>query len=133
MWLGGLERKLRSVQISSPTPKPWLAPKPITSPTSLQAHTCVWILFRPLNHKIWPRRNSLSAWSISSTSSANSSSGISSFWVPWPASFRNFKRLVGIVEISYNTGERTWNKSYQVQLNWSTLLQRVWKGTSVTN
>lgn len=68
---------------------------------------CVWIRFRPLNHKTWPRRNSRSAWSISSTSSANSSSGISSFCVPWPASLRNFKRLVGIVEISYNTGERS--------------------------
>lgn len=66
----------------------------------LQDHTWVCILFRPLNHKIWPRRNSLSAWSISSTSSASSSSGISSFCVPWPASLRNFSRLVGIVEIN---------------------------------
>lgn len=107
LWVGEARRKWRSTFKPPPGSKsPWLL-----CPSSLlplhQAHTCVWILFRPLNHKIWPRRNSRSAWSISSTSSANSSSGISSFCVPWPASFRNFKRLVGIVEISYNTGERT--------------------------
>lgn len=64
-------------------------------------HTWVWILFRPLNQSICPRLSSLSAWSISSASSLSSSSGMSSFWVPWPASFRNFNRLVGTEDITW--------------------------------
>lgn len=80
----------------------FITPSSLTISYLFQDHTWVCILFRPLNHNIWPRRSSLSAWSISSTSSANSSSGISSFWVPWPASLRNFKWLVGIVDINYN-------------------------------
>lgn len=63
-------------------------------------HTCVWIRFRPRNHRIWPRRSSRSAWSISSTSSFNSSSGISSFCVSRPASFRNLSLLVGMVAMT---------------------------------
>lgn len=62
--------------------------------------TCVWIRFRPRNHRIWPRRSSRSAWSISSTSSFNSSSGISSFCVSRPASFRNLSLLVGMVAMT---------------------------------
>lgn len=59
--------------------------------------TWVWIRFRPRNHRIWPRRSSISAWSISSRPSA--SLVISSLVVPCPASFRNFRDWVGIVEI----------------------------------
>lgn len=64
--------------------------------------TCVWILLRPLHQRTCPLLNSISAWSISSSASisSSSSSGISSFWVPWPAVFRNFSRLVGIVVIN---------------------------------
>lgn len=64
--------------------------------------TCVWILLRPLHHRTCPFLSSISAWSISSRSSisSSSSSGISSFWVPWPAVIRNFRWLVGMVEIN---------------------------------
>lgn len=62
--------------------------------------TWVWIRLRPRNHRIWPRRSSLSAWSISSTSSLSSSSGISSFCVSLPASFRNLSLLVGMVAMT---------------------------------
>lgn len=73
---------------------------PKTGPALGAPHTCVWIRFRPRNHRIWPRRSSRSAWSISSTSSFNSSSGISSFCVSRPASFRNLSLLVGMVAIT---------------------------------
>lgn len=65
--------------------------------------TCVCIRLRPLHQRTCPLLNSISAWSISSRASisSSSSSGISSFWVPWPAVFRNFSRLVGMVVISY--------------------------------
>lgn len=62
--------------------------------------TWVWIRFRPRNHRIWPRRSSRSAWSISSTSSLSSSSGISSFCVSLPASLRNLSLLVGMVAMT---------------------------------
>lgn len=68
--------------------------------------TCVCILLRPLNHRICPRRSSISAWSISSTSSGSSSSGISSLVMPCPASFRNFRWLVGTVQISWGEAGR---------------------------
>lgn len=71
-----------------------------TGPALGAPHTCVWIRFRPRNHRIWPRRSSRSAWSISSTSSFNSSSGISSFCVSRPASFRNLSLLVGMVAMT---------------------------------
>lgn len=64
--------------------------------------TWVWIRLRPRNHRICPRRSSRSAWSISSSSSARSSSMISSLPVPWPASFRNFRWLVGTVAMTYD-------------------------------
>lgn len=72
--------------------------------------TWVWMRLRPRNQRIWPRRSSRSAWSISSmsSSSSSSSSGISSFWVPWPAVFKNFKRLVGTEEITWKTSGFTW-------------------------
>lgn len=62
--------------------------------------TWVWIRFRPRNHRIWPRLSSRSAWSISSTSSLSSSSGISSFCVSLPASLRNLSLLVGMVAMT---------------------------------
>lgn len=95
---------MTTVQINTKNNEEMSSPQPYLLP--LQDHTWVCILFRPLNHKIWPRLSSLSAWSISSTSSANSSSGISSFCVPWPASLRNFNWLVGIVDINYNNGKQ---------------------------
>lgn len=82
---------------------------PKSGPALGAPHTCVWIRFRPRNHRIWPRRSSRSAWSISSTSSFNSSSGISSFCVSRPASFRNLSLLVGMVAMTCKgcTGQRS--------------------------
>ena len=80
---------------SGPAPS---SPPPPTRPGA--AGTWVWIRFRPRNHRIWPRRSSRSAWSISSTSSLSSSSGISSFWVSLPASLRNLSLLVGMVAMT---------------------------------
>lgn len=64
-------------------------------------HTWVWIRLRPRNQRIWPRRSSRSAWSISSWSSFSSSSGMSSFCVSCPAPLRNLSLLFGIVAITY--------------------------------
>ena len=62
--------------------------------------TWVWIRLRPRNQRICPRRSSLSAWSISCSSSAMSSSIISSLPSAWPASFRQGRWLVGTVVMS---------------------------------
>lgn len=72
--------------------------------------TCVWILLRPLHHRTCPLLSSISAWSISSRSSisSSSSSGISSFLVPWPMVIRNFSRFVGTVEITWGSEGFWW-------------------------
>lgn len=68
-----------------------------------QQLTCVWILLRPRNQRIWPLRSSRSAWSISSSPSASSSSVISSFPGPCPASFRHLSWLVGMVAMTWKS------------------------------
>lgn len=68
--------------------------------------TCVWIRLRPRNQRIWPLRSSRSAWSISSSPSASSSSVISSFPGPCPASFRHLSWLVGIVAMTWGPEAR---------------------------
>lgn len=88
-------------------------------PYPLPHRTCVCILLRPLNHRICPRRSSISAWSISSTSSGSSSSGISSLVMPCPASFRNFRWLVGTVQISWGEAGRERLLSLQAMAAWS--------------
>lgn len=65
--------------------------------------TCVWMRLRPLNQRICPRRSSLSAQSISSSSSASSSPS-SSPGSKSPASFRQGRRSVGTVAITWNPG-----------------------------
>lgn len=68
-----------------------------------QQLTCVWIRLRPRNQRIWPLRSSRSAWSISSSPSASSSSVISSFPGPCPASFRHLSWLVGMVAMTWES------------------------------
>lgn len=66
---------------------------------------------RPRNQRICPRRSSLSAQSISSSSSASSSPSSSPGSKPSPASFRQGRRSVGTVAI-------TWKQSvYHVTLS----------------
>lgn len=67
--------------------------------------TWVWIRLSPLNHRICPRRSSISAWSISSAPSS-SSSGISSLGMPWPASLRNLSLCVGTAVMSWEGNDR---------------------------
>ncbi len=63
--------------------------------------TWVWMRLRPLNQRICPRRSSLSAQSISSSSSASSSPSSSPGSRPSPASFRQGRRSVGTVAITW--------------------------------
>lgn len=70
--------------------------------------TWVWMRLRPLNQRICPRRSSLSAQSISSSSSASSSPSSSPGSRPSPASFRQGRRSVGTVAITWKPGLLYW-------------------------
>lgn len=98
-------------------------------------HTCVWMRLRPRHQSTWPLLSSISAWSISSRSfiSSNSSSGISSCCVPWPAVFRNFSQLVGTLDTSWEGGQtqildRTYKTQQQRFLNSTLWWKCYWEG-----